>query len=181
VYMATPRPRFVAQIHQRLAPPSTSAQPWSAQSVQFTSAAYSEYEISTDAHRLNTEVVHTFLAEESYWSPGIPRAVVERAIQNSLCFGVYRHTGQVGFARVVTDKSTFALLADLFILSAHRGKGLSKWLMRCVMGHKELQGLRRRLLLTSDAHSLYRQFGFKELGSPSRFMEIFRQDIYRSP
>jgi N-acetylglutamate synthase-like GNAT family acetyltransferase len=137
-----------------------------------------EYEISTDTHRLNVEVIHNFLAEESYWSPGIPRAIVERATQNSLCFGVYHRTAQVGFARVVTDKSTFALLADLFILSAHRGKGLSKWLMRCVVGHEDLQGLRRLLLLTSDAHGLYRQFGFKELGNPSRFMEVLRQDIY---
>jgi N-acetylglutamate synthase-like GNAT family acetyltransferase len=140
-----------------------------------------EYEISTDTHRLNVEVIHNFLAEESYWSPGIPRAIVERAMQNSLCFGVYHCAAQVGFARVVTDKSTFALLADLFILSAHRGKGLSKWLMRCVVGHEDLQGLRRLLLLTSDAHGLYRQFGFKELGNPSRFMEVLRQDIYRSP
>ena len=140
-----------------------------------------EYEISTDAHRLNIEVIHNFLAEESYWSPGIPRSTVERAIQNSLCFGVYLRTEQVGVARVVTDRSTFALLADVFILSAHRGKGLSKWLMRCVIEHEDLQGLRRLLLLTSDAHGLYRQFGFKELGSPSRFMEILRQDIYRSP
>jgi N-acetylglutamate synthase-like GNAT family acetyltransferase len=140
-----------------------------------------EYEISTDTHRLNVEVVHNFLAEESYWSPGIPRAIVERAMQNSLCFGVYHRAAQVGFARVVTDKSTFALLADLFILTAHRGQGLSKWLMRCVVGHEDLQGLRRLLLLTSDAHSLYRQFGFKELGNPSRFMEVLRQDIYRSP
>jgi GNAT superfamily N-acetyltransferase len=140
-----------------------------------------EYEISTDTHRLNVEVVHNFLAEESYWSPGIPRAIVVRAMQNSLCFGVYHRAAQVGFARVVTDKSTFALLADLFILTAHRGKGLSKWLMRCVVGHEDLQGLRRLLLLTSDAHSLYRQFGFKELGNPSRFMEVLRQDIYSSP
>ena len=140
-----------------------------------------EYEISTDNHRLNIEVIHNFLAEESYWSVGIPRSTVERAIQNSLCFGVYLRTDQVGFARIVTDRSTFALLADVFILSAHRGKGLSKWLMRCVIEHEDLQGLRRLLLLTSDAHGLYRQFGFKELGSPSRFMEILRQDIYRSP
>ena len=140
-----------------------------------------EYEISTDAHRLNLEVIHNFLAKESYWSPGIPRAVVERAVKNSLCFGVYHRTAQVGFARVVTDKSTFALLADLFIRSTHRGKGLSKWLMRCVVGHEDLQDLRRLLLLTSDAHGLYRQFGFKELGNPSRFMEVLRQDIYRTP
>ena len=140
-----------------------------------------EYEISTDAHRLNVEVIHRFLAEDSYWSPGIPRSIVERAIANSLCFGVYHRAAQVGFARVITDKSTFALLADLFILEAHRGKGLSKWLMRCIVGHEDLQGLRRLLLLTSDAHGLYRQFGFKELGNPSRFMEVVRQDIYRSP
>jgi GNAT superfamily N-acetyltransferase len=140
-----------------------------------------EYEISTDTHRLNVEVIHTFLAEESYWSPGIPRSIVERAIENSLCFGVYHGAAQVGFARVVTDKSTFALLADLFILKAHRGNGLSKWLMRCVVGHQDLQGLRRLLLLTSDAHGLYRQFGFEELGNPSRFMEVVRRDIYRSP
>ena len=140
-----------------------------------------QYEISTDAARFNIQVIHNFLAEESYWSQGIPRTVVERAIQNSLCFGVYLSTEQVGFARVVTDKATFALLADVFILSAHRGKGLSKWLMRCIVGHEDLQGLRRLLLLTSDAHSLYRQFGFQELGNPSRFMEVLRQDIYRSP
>ena len=145
-----------------------------------TQQVLSEYEISTDAHRLNVGVVHKFLAEDSYWSPGIPRATVERAIQNSLCFGVFPRAKQIGFARVVTDKSTFALLADLFILEAHRGKGLSKWLMRCVVGHEDLQGLRRLLLLTSDAHGLYRQFGFQELGNPSRFMEVLRQDIYRS-
>lgn len=139
-----------------------------------------EYEISTDPHRLNLGVIHKFLAEESYWSLGIPRFVVERAIENSLCFGVYHRNAQVGFARVVTDRSTFALLADLFILQTHRGKGLSKWLMRCIVGHEDLQGLRRLLLLTSDAHDLYRQFGFQELGNPSRFMEVLRADIYRS-
>ena len=138
------------------------------------------YEISTDLHRLNVDVIHKFLAEDSYWSPGIPRSIVERAIGNSLCFGVYHRAGQVGFARVVTDKSTFALLADLFILRDHRGKGLSKWLMRCVVGHQELQGLRRLLLLTSDAHGLYSQFGFEPLGNPSRFMEVVRQDVYRT-
>jgi GNAT superfamily N-acetyltransferase len=139
------------------------------------------YEISTDPQRLNVELIHRFLAEESYWSPGIPRSIVERAIENSLCFGVYDPAAQVGFARVVTDRSTFALLADLFILEPHRGKGLSKWLMHCVVGHEDLQGLRRLLLLTSDAHGLYRQFGFEALGNPSRFMEVVRPDIYRLP
>ena len=145
-----------------------------------TEQLLTEYEVSTDTDRLNVEVIHRFLAEDSYWSPGIPRSIVERGIENSLCFGVYHRGAQVGFARIVTDKSTFALLADVFILKAHRGKGLSKWLMRCVVEHEDLQGLRRFLLLTSDAHGLYRQFGFKELGNPSRFMEVLRQDMYRS-
>ena len=138
-----------------------------------------EYEISTEAARLDLDVIYNFLAVESYWSPGIPRSVVERAVQNSLCFGIYHGGAQVGFGRVVTDKATFALLADLFILEPHRGKGLSKWLMRCIIGHEELQGLRRLLLLTSDAHELYRKFGFTELGNPWRFMEVLRQDIYQ--
>jgi len=138
-----------------------------------------DYEITTDTHRLDMNVIHTFLVS-SYWSSGIPRAIVERSVRNSLCFGVYHRGTQVGLARVVTDKATFALLADVFILEAHRGKGLSKWLMRTVVAHEDLQGLRRLLLMTSDAHGLYRQFGFEALASPSRFMEILRPDIYRS-
>lgn len=138
------------------------------------------YEISSDARRLNLDVIHTFLAEQSYWSKGIPRSTVQRAIENSICFGVYHGAEQVGFARIVTDRSTFALLADVFILEAHRGKGLSKWLMGRVVAHDDLQGLRRFLLATSDAHGLYRQFGFEALGNPSRFMEILRPDIYRA-
>jgi N-acetylglutamate synthase-like GNAT family acetyltransferase len=141
--------------------------------------SFADYEISTDPRRLNVDVIYKFLAEDSYWALGIPRSIVERAIENSLCFGVYHRSEQIGFARVVTDKSTFALLADLFILEAHRGKGLSKWLMRCVVGHDDLQGLRRLLLLTSDAHGLYSQFGFEPLGSPSRFMEVLRPNVYR--
>ncbi|GAB4068425.1 GNAT family N-acetyltransferase [Ancylobacter sonchi] len=138
------------------------------------------YEVSTDAGRLDVEMIHTFLAQDSYWSPGIPRRTVERAIGNSLCFGVYHGAAQVGFARVVTDRSTFALLADVFILPAHRGRGLSKWLMQCVVDHDDLQGLRRLLLLTSDAHDLYRRFGFEEIGNAWRFMEILRPDVYRA-
>ena len=137
------------------------------------------YEISTDPRSLDLEVIHTFLATESYWSKGVPRAVVERAVCNSLCFGVYHEGAQVGFARIVTDTATFALLADVFILAPHRGKGLSKALMRSVLTHKDLQGLRRLLLLTSDAHELYRQFGFVELANSWRFMEVLRQDVYQ--
>jgi GNAT superfamily N-acetyltransferase len=136
------------------------------------------YEISTDTERLDREVIYRFLAEESYWSPGIPREVVERSIDNSLCFGVYKEGEQVGFARIVTDKATFALVADVFVLESHRGKGLSKWLMHEVVHHPDLQGLRRLLLLTSDAHSLYAQFGFTEIGNAWRFMEVLRPDIY---
>ena len=151
---------------------------------------YAEYEISMDTTRLDVTVIHTFLTQ-SYWSPGIPRAVVERAISNSLCFGLYRkaervlpgskiQTEQIGFARVVTDKATFAYLADVFILEAHRGKGLSKWLMEIIKEHDDLQGLRRFLLATKDAHRLYQQFEFTELSNPSSMLEIVKPDVYRS-
>jgi GNAT superfamily N-acetyltransferase len=136
------------------------------------------YEISDDPARLDINVIHTFLSEESYWSKGIPRDVVERAVAHSLCFGVYQDGAQIGFARVVSDHATFALLADVFVLEGHRGKGLSKWLMQAVIAHPDLQGLRRLLLLTSDAHELYRQFGFTEIGNAWRFMEVLRPDIY---
>lgn len=137
-----------------------------------------EYEISTNPDLLDVTLIHAFLTQ-SYWSPGIPRSIVERAISNSLCFGVYRGAEQVGFARVVTDKATYAFLADVFILPAHRGKGLSKWLMQVIKGHEDLQGLRRFMLGTWDAHGLYKQFGFGELADPSRMMEIFKPDMYR--
>lgn len=138
------------------------------------------YEISTEPNRIDVGLVHKFLAEDSYWSKGIPLPTVEKAIANSLCFGVYQDEQQVGFARIVTDKSTFALVADVFVLPAHRGKGLSKWLMHEVMNHSELRGLRRLLLLTSDAHSLYAQYGFVEIGNSWRFMEVLRADIYEN-
>ena len=136
------------------------------------------YEISHDPVRLDVDVIHTFLTRDSYWSKGIPRDVVERSIAHSLCFGLYQDGAQIGFARVVSDHATFALLADVFVLEGHRGKGLSKWLMQAVIAHPDLQGLRRLLLLTSDAHELYRQFGFTEIGNAWRFMEVLRPDIY---
>jgi GNAT superfamily N-acetyltransferase len=137
------------------------------------------YEISTDRDRIDVELVYLFLSGESYWASGIPRAVVQRSIDNSLCFGVYHGAAFVGFARIVTDSATFALVADVFILESHRGKGLAKWLMREVMNHPALQGLRRLLLLTSDAHSLYAQFGFTEIVDARRFMEVVHPDIYQ--
>ena len=138
-----------------------------------------DYEISTAPERVDIDVVHGFLAEDSYWARGIPRAAVERAIDHSLCFGVYHHgAAMVGFARVVTDRATFAWLADLFILEGHRGQGLSKALMQHVVDHADLQGLRRLMLVTSDAHGLYRQFGFKDLSETKRFLEVLRPDPY---
>ena len=136
------------------------------------------YEISDDKARLDTDLIHGFL-KGSYWSPGVPRAIVERAIRESLCFGVYRGAEQVGFARVVTDKATFAYLGDVFILDAHRGQGLSKRLMAMIAAHPDLQGQRRFMLATKDAHGLYEQFGFRALGSPSTYMEILRPDVYQ--
>lgn len=138
------------------------------------------YEISTDPDRLDMDVIYKFLSEESYWAKGIPRAVVERAVANSFCFGAYHASRQIGLVRVITDRATFAQIADVFVLDAHRGKGLSKWLMQTVIAHPDLQGLRRLLLLTSDAHGLYSQFGFTPLGNPARFMEVLRPDVYKT-
>ncbi|MEC5218461.1 GNAT superfamily N-acetyltransferase [Actimicrobium sp. GrIS 1.19] len=136
------------------------------------------YELSSDQHRIDVAVVHAFLAQ-SYWSPGIPHAIVARAIANSLCFGVYCDGQQVGFARVITDKATFAYLSDVFILEPHRGKGLSKWLVEFILQHEALQGLRRFMLVTKDAHSLYEGFGFAAPANPPRVMEILKPDAYR--
>jgi len=135
------------------------------------------YEITCDASRLDIAAIHAFLSE-SYWSTGIPRAVVERAIANSLCFGVFHEGRQVGLARVITDKATFAYLADVYILPKHRGQGLSRRLMEHVIQHPDLQGLRRMLLATRDAHALYARFGFKPLAAPERIMEIHNPNVY---
>jgi len=140
----------------------------------------SQYEISCDKGRLDIAAIHGFLTE-SYWSPGISRAVVERAIENSLCFGAFHEGEQIGFARVVTDKSTFGYLADVYVLPEHRGKGVSLRLMERVIQHPDLRGLRRMLLATKDAHSLYEKFGFKPLAAPDRIMEIHDPDVYRRP
>ena len=135
------------------------------------------YEITCDNARLDVEAIHSFLSK-SYWSPGIPRAVVERAIANSLCFGVLHHGQQVGFARVITDRATFAYLSDVYILAEHRGKGLSRRLLEQIIRHPELQGLRRMLLATRDAHALYAKFGFQPLAAPDLIMEIHDPGAY---
>jgi N-acetylglutamate synthase-like GNAT family acetyltransferase len=141
---------------------------------------FGEAVISTDRARLDIDVIHGFLSQ-AYWSEGIPRAILERAIRNSLCFGVYVDGAQVGFARVITDRATFAYLADVFIMESHRRRGLSKFLMQVIMAHPDLQGLRRFSLGTRDAHGLYRQFGFEAPRMPERLMEILDLGVYKRP
>ena len=128
------------------------------------------YLISTDTSMLDLEVVHGYLSR-SYWAAGVPEDVVRRSIENSLCFGVYRGEEQAGFARVVTDRATFAYLADVFVLDEHRGQGIGKWLLEVILSHPDLQGLRRWMLATRDAHDLYRRYAFTELARPGIFME----------
>lgn len=129
-----------------------------------------DIEISTDPNRLDVDLIHRWLSEESYWAGGVSREIVARAIDNSLCFGVYLEGRQVGLARVVTDRATFAWLADVFILDSYRGRGYGKALIAAVVAHPELRGLRRLLLATRDAHGLYAQYGFTPV-APERFME----------
>jgi N-acetylglutamate synthase-like GNAT family acetyltransferase len=137
--------------------------------------------ISTNPSKLDVDVIHHFLSQESYWAKGIPRNVVERAIANSICFGVYYNNVQAGFARVITDKATFAYLADVFILTEYRGSGLGKLLMQTIHAHPELQGFRRWLLATKDAHGLYEQFGWTSITDDiiKRFMHILNPDVYK--
>lgn len=130
-----------------------------------------EYTISDERGRLDLGLVHRFISEESYWGQGRPFEVVRRSVENSMPFGVYRGPEMVGFARVVTDRATFAWVADVFVVPAHRGRGLSKWLMETILAHPELQGFRRWVLATKDAHGLYEQFGFRALRRPERWME----------
>ncbi|WP_293760697.1 GNAT family N-acetyltransferase [uncultured Aquitalea sp.] len=136
-------------------------------------------EFDTDIARLDREMVFRYLSEESYWARGIPRDIFERSLAGSLCFGVYRDGKQVAFARMITDKATFAYLADVFVRPDARGQGVSKALMAFIGQHPDLQHLRRMMLATADAHELYRQFGFTALSKPERLMEKLDQDIYR--
>jgi N-acetylglutamate synthase-like GNAT family acetyltransferase len=129
--------------------------------------------ISTDKKLLDIELIYSYLNNDSYWAQGIPRQKLENAIENSMCFGVYNHTTFAGFARIITDKATFAYLCDVFILSEFRKKDLSKWLMQTIVKHPDLQGLRRWSLATADAHGLYAQFGFSQISKPENWMEIF--------
>jgi GNAT superfamily N-acetyltransferase len=139
-----------------------------------------EYTISADPHRLDLGVIHSFLAR-SYWSPGIPLETVRVAVENSMPFGVFHGETQVGFARLITDRASFAYLADVFVLEEHRGKGLATWLAEVIVGHPELQGLRRWMLATADAHGLYAKVGFVPLAAPERWMERHFPARYAAP
>ena len=152
-----------------------------------------DYLVSTDPARLDLDVIHGFLTN-CYWAKGVPRQVVARAIEHSLCFGIYDETSgkvpdgtklatpvaaaQIGFARVITDFATIAYLGDVFVVESHRGRGLSRWMMECIMQHPALQGLRRWILLTRDAHRLYQQFGFTPVKAPERYMELHNAAVY---
>jgi GNAT superfamily N-acetyltransferase len=133
-----------------------------------------EYVISTDRERLDLDVIHQFLSEEAYWSPGVARERVERSIEHSICFGLYHGSEQAGFARAVTDRAAFAWLADVFVLPGHRGRGLGVWLVETVLSHPDLERL-RLMLGTADAHSLYERYGFRPV-EPGRMMERPKPD-----
>jgi len=139
-----------------------------------------EFLISTSRDRLDLDVVHGFLTN-CYWAKGIPREVVVRSIEHALCFGIYDRNGaQVGFARVISDFATIAYVGDVFVLETHRGQGLGRWLMQCIMQHPTLQNLRRWILTTRDAHGLYAQVGFTPVKAPERFMELYRPSVYET-
>lgn len=140
-----------------------------------------EYTISTDPKRLDISVIHDFISNQSYWAQGRSVETVQRALDNSLNFGIYKTDQQVGFGRVVTDYATFAWIADVFVLTEYRGRGLSKWLVEVMLEHPQLQGFRRWVLATKDAHSLYARFGFIELHRPERWMERPDPDMQESP
>jgi GNAT superfamily N-acetyltransferase len=136
-----------------------------------------QYEISTDRGRLDIALIHEFL-RSTYWARNIPRDVVERSMRNSLCFGAFQGGQQAGFARVITDFATIGYVVDVFVVPEHRGRGVSKLLMRAIRAHPQLQGLRRFLLATRDAHGLYAQFGFEPLAQPEQFMTIHQPGVY---
>ena len=138
------------------------------------------YRITNDIGAMDIDAVHAFLIR-SYWAPGVPREVVERSLRGAFCFGLFKDGAQVGLARVITDRATFAYLSDVYVLEEHRGQGLAVWLVRVILAHPELQGLRRFMLATKDAHGLYEKLGFAPLAHPEMFLEIFQPDLYGPP
>ena len=134
--------------------------------------------ISTDKSKLDIDLIHDYLCNESYWAKGIRFDTVKTSINNSECFGVYDGDKLIGFARVITDLATFGYIGDVFVLNEHRGKGLSKWLMECIMKHPQMQGFRRWVILTRDAHELYKKYGFTPVRKPQNYMENHNPDVY---
>lgn len=143
-------------------------------------ATLSEFNISTDKSKLDISLIHKYLSQESYWAKNIPINIANQSIENSLCFGVYKDNSQIGFARIISDYTTFAYLADVFILHEYRGKGLSKWLLDCIEEHPNLQNLRRWMLMTHDAQPLYIKKGWNVAQYPERVMEKAFPEIYLS-
>ena len=137
------------------------------------------YSITNDVDAMDIDAIHAFLSR-SYWAPGVPREVVERSLRGALCFGLFKDGAQVGLARVITDRATFAYLSDVYVLEEHRGQGLARWLVGVILAHPELQGLRRFVLATKDAHGLYEKLGFVPLAQPEMFLEIFQSNPYQS-
>src|ERR1700692_2590361 len=137
--------------------------------------------ISTEKARLDLKAIHHFLSTQAYWSLNIPFCRVEEAVEHSLNFGLYFKEQQIGFARVISDFSCIAYVGDVYVLPEFRGKGLSKWLMQTIMAYPELQGLRRWILSTADAHGLYKQFGWEPVAYPERWMEVHNRDVYAIP
>jgi GNAT superfamily N-acetyltransferase len=137
-----------------------------------------EYEIDTDKERLQTDAIHKFFSEDSYWAKTRTLERTLTAIENSICFGLYHGDKQIGFARVVSDQATFAYIGDVYVIEEYRGRGLSKWLMETIVAFPDLQGLRRWVLATRDAHGLYEQYGFGPLVHPERWMELTAPDAY---
>jgi GNAT superfamily N-acetyltransferase len=138
-----------------------------------------EFCISTEKTKLDIDAIHEFLSTKAYWCLNIPKEKVLTSIQNSICFGVYEDKKQIGFARIITDYSTIAYLGDVYILEEYRGKGLSKWLISTIMDFPSLQGLRRWILLTGDAHELYRKYGWTDIADPSKWMELHNKNVYK--
>jgi len=164
-------------VRRQVLEPAFQWRPFASRWSAMHSWIHAPFEVATDKARLDVSLIHAFLAQ-TYWSPGIPRGIVEKGIAESLCFGVYEGSRQIGFARVVTDRATFAYLCDVFVLEGSRGRGAGKFLMECIKTHPELQNLRRWMLATADAHGLYSQFGFRPVARPERLMEITEPGIY---
>jgi GNAT superfamily N-acetyltransferase len=135
------------------------------------------FTVSCDPLKVDRQVVWDFLAS-SYWAQGIPQSTVEKSMEGSLCFALLATDRLIGFARVISDRATIAYLGDVFVLPEYRGRGFGKWLMQCVMSHPELQGLRRWILITRDAHDLYRPLGFRPLARPEGYMELHNPNAY---